>query len=325
MKNNKVCKSPMKNFTRIKIQRSIVIESDNNCELCKQISHTMDDVNQVIQKLTLKTAGRQIPFISVVPVNYNSMYKPDDTRIILRDMQEPLAVNKHKIDGKNDISYLVEFQLSAEYNQITFSNSICDAKIVIDKKYLAAATTDLFLDSVMFNSYSFLCEMSIEEKRKFSKQKFDYFKNKELKCFYTYDIGDELLYYSLAFSARKKTDYIDIPTYIALWDDFLRTYYPNEYHIEKSLEYQLKQHKNYGHLPCKKILKKCESLPKGTYLFIKVNRQPKSPKNISRMQSVFGNAHLTLGSWKIISIEKYDEIKSLTQMCYISVFKLIKA
>lgn len=321
---NKVCKSPMMNFTRDKIYRNIVVESNNNEEVRKDISNTIDYVNRVIQEVNLNIMERQISYITAVPVNYDYVQKPDDTRIVLRNNENPFVVNRHTVEEKNNISHLVEFQLSAEYNQITFSNSIYDAKIVIDKKYLSAATTDLFLDLVMFNSYSFLREMSIEEKKEFSKQKFDYFKTKKLKCFYTYDKGDELLYYSLAFSARETVNTIDIPKYIALWDDFLRTYYPNEHHIENPLECQLKKHVDYGHLPNKKILEKCECLPKGTYLFIKVNRKPRNSKNIKPMQAIFGSDPLTLGSWKIISMDRYEEIKKLTQPLYISAFKLIK-
>lgn len=323
-RKNRVRKSPMKNFTRDTIYRNIVVESCNNGDICQHISNTMDDVNRVIQELTLNITGRQIPFITVVPVNYDFIQKPDDTRIVLRDNENTFVANQHKVEEKDNISHLVEFQLCAEYNQITFSNSIFDAKIVIDKKYLSAATTDLFLDLAMFNSYSFLRKMSIEEKKEFSKQKFDYFKEKNLKCFYTYDKGDELLYYSLAFSARKTINTIDIPTYIALWDDFIRTYYPNEHHMENSLEFQLKRHVDYGQLPVKKILEKCECIPKGTYLFIRVNKKPRNPKNILPMEAIFGSGSLTLGSWKIIRIDQYEKIKKLTQPLYISVFKLIK-
>lgn len=321
---NRVSKSPMKNFTRDTIYRNIVVESINNEEVCKDLSNTMDDVNQVIQEVNLRIKERQISYITAVPVNYDYIQKPDDTRIVLRNNKELFAINKHTAEEKKNVSHLVEFQLSAEYNQITFSNSIFDAKLVIDKKYLSAATTDLFLDLVMFNSYSFLREMSIEEKKKFSKLKFDYFRTKKIKCFYTYDKGDELLYYSLAFSARETVNTINIPEYIALWNDFLRTYYPNEHHIENSLECQLKRHVDYGHLPSKKIIEQCERLPEGTYLFIKVNRKPRNPKNIKLMQAIFGSDTFTLGSWKIIPIDQYEGIKRLTQPLYISAFKLIK-
>ncbi len=42
------------------------------------------------------------------------------------------------------------------------------------------------------------------------------------------------------------------------------------------------------------------------------------------MQAIFGSDPLTLGSWKIISMDRYEEIKKLTQPLYISAFKLIK-
>lgn len=62
---------------------------------------------------------------------------------------------------KENISHCIEFQISAIYNQITFSNSFYDAKLVIDENFFVCAVTDLFLDLAMFNSYSFLKNMSV--------------------------------------------------------------------------------------------------------------------------------------------------------------------
>ena len=72
-----------------------------------------------------------------------------------RHTENAFGTSFSKKDRKNT-SHLIEFQLSAIYNQLTFSNSFCEAKLVIDENYLLPAMTDLFLDLSMFNSYSFL-------------------------------------------------------------------------------------------------------------------------------------------------------------------------
>lgn len=197
--------------------------------------------------------------------------------------------------------------------------------MVIDEEFLIPAATDLFLDLAMFNSYSFLHDMSVDEKRVFSKQKFEYFKNNNLPCYYTYDNSDTLLYYSLAFSARKTSKKIDIPMYIALWEDFLRTYYPGKVHKESSLESQLKQHIDFGQLPCQKIFDEMDSLPNGSYLLIRLNRRPRSTKRATELNAVLGGSTLTSKNWKIIPLSEYPTIKKYTQALYISAFKLIKA
>lgn len=321
---NVIKKAPMSNFTHNIERRQIIVDSKTYLNMCKEISSIMKDVNKTIQELSLSISERQIPFISGVTTMYNPNSNITDARIVLLGHTESNVANFSKVKARPDISHLIEFHLSAFYNQVTFSNSIFDAKLVIDEQFLATATIDLFLDLAMFNSYSYLKNMSMDEKIRFSQQKFEYFKQHNLKCYYTYDETDTLLYYSLAFSARKDAKTIDLHEYVTLWTDFLATYYPNRIHVEEPLELQIKKHVDYGHLANNKISEKMSKLPSGAYLFIKVNRQPRSKAKIAQMEAIFGTTTLTLGDWKIIPMNRYDQIENLASDLFVSVFKLIK-
>lgn len=322
-RKNVIRKAPLANFTRNIKYRNIVVDRATYNQYCDKIPSIMDEVNKTIQEVALNIEDRHIPFVSGSPITCDAS-QICDSRIVLLSAENQFNQPFTYKDRRN-ISHWVEFQFSAIYNQITFSNSSCDAKLVIGEEFLIPAATDLFLDLAMFNSYSFLQDMSVEEKRVFSRQKFEYFKHKNLPCYYAYDNSDTLLYYSLAFSARKTSKKIDIPMYTTLWEDFLRTYYPDKFHKEASLKSQLKHHIDFGQLPCQKILEELDLLPKGSYLLIRLNRHPRSTKTATEIKTILGGSTLTSKSWKILSLSEYSTIKKYTQNLYISAFKLIKA
>lgn len=321
-RKNVIRKAPLANFTRNIKYRNIVIDRMVYTQFSEKITSIMDEVNKTIQDVALNIRDRHIPFVVCSPITHDAT-KICDSRIILLPAERNYETGFVPKDRRN-ISHWVEFQLSAIYNQITFSNSCCDAKLVIDEEFLIPAATDLFLDLAMFNSYSFLQNMSVDEKRIFSKQKFDYFKAKNLPCYYVYDNSDTLLYYSLAFSARRTAKRIDIPMYLALWEDFLKTYYPGKVHKEAPLEAQLKQHIDFGQLPCQKILDELKILPNGSYLLIRLNKHPRSQKLKTQLNAIFFGNTLTAKNWRIIPLDDYASIKKYTQTLHISAFKLIK-
>lgn len=321
-KNNNT-KAPLENFTRDIKYRKIIVDPPSARSInAKTIGCIMKEVNKTIQEVSFEINNRQLPFVLCTIDTYKISTLPD-SRIVLLP-----ATNNYKTPFSKkerfSNSHCIEFQLSAFYNQITYSNSSCDAKLVIDENYLVPATTDLFLDLAMFNSYSFFKNCTIEEKRKFSQQKFEFFKERKLDCYYTYDNSDLLMYYSLAFSARKSAKSIDIPLYLTLWDEFLQTYYPDAVHEIPSLEVQLRNHVDYGQLPCKKILDTMNHLPSGSYLLVKLNRQPRSSKIATELLTLLGGSTLTLKNWKVIPISEYPKIKKYAQTLHLSVFKLVK-
>lgn len=322
-RKNVIRKAPLANFTRNIKYRKIMVERHAYNQFCDEITVIMDHVNKTIQEVALNVENRHVPFVVASPITYDTTTF-SDSRIIILPSENIYEKHSYPSDRRN-ISHWIEFQFSAIYNQITFSNSSCDAKLVIDKEFLIPAATDLFLDLAMFNSYSFLQNMSIDEKREFSRQKFEYFKSRNLPCYYFYDTSDTLLYYSLAFSARETSTSINISKYISLWDDFMQAYYPNSLHKEDDLESQLKQHIDFGQLPQQKILDELALLPSGSYLLIRLNRQPRSKKLATEINAILGGSTLTGKNWKIIPLADYDRIKKYTQNLYISAYKLIKA
>lgn len=321
-RKNVIRKATLSNFTREIIFRTIIVDRESHNRLSASLPLIMDKVNKTIQDVSLYIQDRRIPFISGKLTTYDNP-QIHTSRIVLLPTEQNLKKAFTPTDRRNN-SHLVEFQLSTIYHQITFSNSSCDAKLVLDEEFLIPATTDLFLDLAMFNSYSFLRDMSIEEKKDFSRQKFEYFKQKNLHCYYTYDDSDTLMYYSLAFSARKTTKKIDIPLYVSLWEDFLQTYYPGRLHQELPLELQLKQHVDFGQLSCEKILDKLNQLPEGSYLLIRLNKSPRTKKQALELNAIFGGNTLTSKNWKIIPTNQYLQIQKYVQTLHISVFKINK-
>lgn len=174
----------------------------------------------------------------------------------------------------------------------------------------------------MFNSYSFLHKMNIKDKKTFSKQKFEFFKNKNLPCFYEYK-GEDLLYYSLAFSARTSKDEFDLDRYINYWNEFLKEYYPNSVHREASLKSQIEQHRDFGELP-KNYHKKFYKKSKGAYLIIRTNKD-RTEKYQEEICSVFGLKTYEYGKVKTVPINRYYELKHLFENLDVSAFKVIKS
>ena len=128
------------------------------------------------------------------------------------------------------LSHMIEFFGQTTYSALTFSNFQFDEKMYLNSKEYISVFTDIFLDSAMFNSYSFLKEMNDDEKHKFGQKKLEFYRNRGLSCFYRFDTEDEdkLFYYSLAFSCRKNTTEFDYEKYINLWNDFIKEYYPDK-------------------------------------------------------------------------------------------------
>ncbi|MBQ9700776.1 MAG: hypothetical protein IJV71_09180, partial [Lachnospiraceae bacterium] len=196
-----------------------------------------------------------------------------------------------------------------------------DAEIVIDYKLLQYAIIDILLDIVMFNSYSFLKNMNIAEKKRFSGEKYDYFKNSNLPCFYDCS-KDKLLYYSISFSARISEDNFDIDKYIGYWNEFIDIYYPNETHQEKSIKEQIKQHVDFKELP-KNIHKRFETLPVGAYLLLRTNKDRTEDLH-PMLFSIFGIKKYGKGKIKIVPVEEFETYKPLMENLDVSVLKVVK-
>lgn len=314
----------LKNFTHKVKKRFILIEKGNQQfnnidELVSSINTT---INQIIQELNLKIINRQLPYITL-SVCYGKLTNKrvrvfihnDDTDFLYeRDIQA-------QIEEETEISHILDLLVAASFKKITISSLSCDAELVIDHKILKHAIIDILLDIVMFNSYSFLKNLNIADKKKVSQEKYEFFKNKKLPSFYDCP-EDKVMYYSLSFSARFSEDEFNIDDYICYWDEFISLYYSNERHVEKSIKEQIKQHVDFEELP-KNVCKRFEELSPGAYLLLRTNKD--RTENIQPMLcSLFGIQTYRKGKIKIVPIDKFEEYKPLMEHLDVSAFKIVK-
>ena len=92
-----------------------------------------------------------------------------------------------------------------------FANTI--AKITVDSTLTKVSLSDIFLDVSMFNSYSFLQELSQTEKQDFNRLKVEYAKNNNLPSYLEVDYAEDIGCFSFALSCRNDNQEFD-PVYI---------------------------------------------------------------------------------------------------------------
>lgn len=176
---NIIRKEILKNFTRKIKNRYILIEKGNeqfkdiNC-LISSINTT---INQIIQELNLKITNRQLPYITL-NVCYG-MLENKRVRVFLHNDDTDFLYERDiqtQIKEETEISHILDLLVAASFKKITISSLSCDAELVIDYKILKHAIIDILLDIVMFNSYSFLKNMNIADKKNVSEEKYEFFK-----------------------------------------------------------------------------------------------------------------------------------------------------
>lgn len=244
-------------------------------------------------------------------------------RAYIHDDQISVDYNKDlcdKIVQEDELSHIIEILVAYGFKKIAISKLGCDAEIIVDYHLLDAVITDIVLDIIMFNSYSFLKAMTIKEKREFSQQKYQFFVENKLPCIYDYK-NEKPLYYSLAFSARTDSSTFDLKYYISLWDKFIETYYRDKKHIEKSVKEQLSQHVDKGELP-KRVHKKFDDYSKGAYLLLRTNKD-RTEKIHPQLYNLFGIKKFRKGKLKIVPIADFEKYKPLLKNLDVSAFKIV--
>lgn len=320
---NEIRDACLRNFTT-KVKTRYILLDRKKCpieNIDKRIKSINDDANLIIQDLNLIIHDRQLPYIALEIQSKNSFSKR--TRAFIHDDQIPADYEKDlctKIVQEDELSHILEILVAYGFKKVIISKLGCDAEIVIDYHFLDAVITDIVLDIIMFNSYSFLKTMTINEKREFSQQKYKFFVENNLPCLYDYK-SEKPLYYSLAFSARKDSSTIDYEYYISLWDKFVNTYYCNEKHIEKSVKEQLSQHVDKGELP-KSTHRKFADYPQGAYLLLRTNKD-RTEKIHPQLFNLFGIKKFRKGKLKIIPITDFEKYKPLLKNLDVSAFKVI--
>ena len=315
-----------KNFTEKIKHREILVENGSvlNGDIQRIVNRINSQTNQIIQKLNLKITDRQVPYITL-----DIKFRPEmgaKSRMVLieRDTDEEFTNNIKRSTSSigQDVSHFIEILATHGYNEIVISPLGCDSEIVIQKEYIECAIIDLLLDIVMFNSFSFLKNMTTSKKHDFCAIKFNYFKKCQYSCFYSYkNDNGKSLYYSFAFSARKGKESFDVDKYIELWNKFVAFQYHGLVHQEKSIADQLKQHVDYYELP-KNMTSRFSKKPTGAYLVLRPNKDVTEDLHPS-MRSVFGNNY-NKADIRIIPIEKFKDYEFLCVNLDVSVFKIVK-
>ncbi len=313
----------LRNFTT-KVKTRYILVDRKKCpirNIDRRIKTINNTTNYIIQTLNLLVCDRQIPYIGLEIQSKNNFSKR--ARAFIHD---DLVSNEYerdvsaKIIQEEQLSHILEIMVANGFKKVIISKLGFDAEIVIDYHLLDFVITDIVLDIVMFNSYSFLKKMSVKEKREFSKQKYQFFIDNKLPCPYEYK-NDKSLYYSLAFSARNNDFTFDLNYYIHLWDKFIDTYYSNYKHTEKSVKEQLAQHKDIGELP-KSLHRKFATYPKGAYLLLRTNKDRTEDVH-PQLYALFGIKKFRKGKIKIVPIADFEKYKPLLVNLDVSAFKIV--
>ena len=315
-----------KNYTT-KIKHREILVHDNQAlsgDIEKTIKRINSQVNQIIQQLNLSIHDRQIPYITLEIKYRDEIGKKARMVLIERDTDETFQNNIQRSTSAigHDISHFIQFLAPTAYKEIVISPLGCDAEIVIHKDYIEGAIIDILLDIVMFNSYSFLKNMTISKKHDFCQEKLDYFNEKALPCFYEYK-GEKPMYYSFAFTARTDKNTFDVRRYIELWNTFISARYPNCAHIEKTIAEQLKQHVDYHELP-KNLASSFSTKPAGAYLILRTNKDITENLHPS-ICKVFDIRKYSKGYIKIISMNEFTQFEFLCVNLDVSVYKIVKS
>lgn len=327
--NRKNRKEPafLRNFTTDVLQRQIVLEK-NYAETHKDVDGLRiltEELNYIIQKLNM-IVHRNIPYISLT----TSKELENVARVFIRataDFDEAglLLVIEDKTDFLK-ITHLIDLFVcegALELDQPI--NDHFNVEIIFNSAYTRMVIIDIFLDVAFFNSYSFLRDASVDEKKQFSKKKYEFYKNKKLDSYFDEE-NDPLDYFSFAFSCHSNVEEgdfsFDFNKYIEIWNEFISEYYPTEVHVEKSIDEQIKLRVDDHISPY--YYQEFDNLDPGIYYILRLNRSDIPPKFIKRVSSIFGGAKLNVGMLKIIKNDELEQYNELLQELYIAAFKIIK-
>lgn len=313
----------------IALSDKIDINEATKSKLLNVVKRINKNLDLYIQELSLKIPERQIPFIKV---NLGERASNNRLRILVGAENDSIDEKLPKYINIKKISHLIKFKITPGYKQIILSqeNSELNAEMLIDEEYIVCAATDIFLDIAMFNSFSFLKDLSEDEKKNFSSKKYEYYVQNGCNSYYHYRdfLEKEPTYFSFAFAVRQGKNDIDFDTYIYLWNDFLSKYYPNNHNEIEDIITQLKYHKSFSQITkddpnCVKILSRFDSI--GTKLLLRTNKRPKLNDKRNHIINYFGVPKFRMGALKIVDINEYynPRLRQYMENGYVSAFKVV--
>ena len=289
----------------------------------------------IIQELNLRV-NRNIPFIRLDCVEYVT----EHTRIIIRDSEEfddenILLSIDDKMSNFTNITHNIDcFQAAGrailEKTSIIVKN--IDMTILFDYMIRNLTIIDILLDIAFFNSYSFLKNLKLSDKKLFSKRKYDFFRSQGLPTVFEETTANDLDYYSFAFSCHKPNisddkhyEYeICINKYIEIWDRFLDMYYPGQTHREDSVQDQILNRRN-KHIS-DTFYKKFNNRKPGVYYIIRKEKKSTPDKYKPIICSLFGfkdSEKRSVGRPRIIEAKDFDNYSDLFLYANVSAFKIV--
>lgn len=293
----------------------------------------VDDINDAIEQVNRLVADRNIPYVRIE--ESRDYFALDKARVLLRsETSDSRVLTKIETEFKESEgnTFLVELYVNdngyieigcaedADVGATELSNLV-----LCDREYLSCVLIDIFLDSALFNSYSFLSDLSSKEKRAINQIKVDFLKSvyddfTSLNSpFYTFN-NKRYKYLSMAFFARESEDKIDLSALIDLWERFVRERFDAPQHKEPPIDKQLlslvdlEQYSN-------DILNSCHQLSKGAYWLLRIHRAPVNEHIEKWLEAVFGKAEI--GSEKIIEFKEFDSVYDLVRDQNITAFKIV--
>lgn len=176
----------------------------------------------------------------------------------------------------------------------------------------------------MFNSYSFLNCLTVEERKKFNSYKVEYAKNQQLKSYIDVNYDGNFGYFSFALACRNDSTYeFDVEKYISIWDDFINKYYSNRSHIEPKIQEQILRRVDHNHIS-NDFEKEFDTYSPGVYFILRLNRHKVSSKFKKFLCTEFGISEISVGPLKIVTANDMKRFNEVCRLGYIAAFKIVK-
>lgn len=324
---NQLRKATMANFSKNILYRYILIEDsrsettkiDFNKEINDRLWYAIQEVNAI-------TYGRTLPYVHVI----RAVKDASKIRVIINDNENNsdfnTIINNSEINI-NDLSHLINFKTLGAQRVIKVSDELVkgDAKLLVGIKDQKAAAVDIFLDIAMFNSYSFLRNLPLSEKREFNRKKYDYFKKIGEESYYLFSEDEPPSYYSFAFSARETTYDFNYAKYVDLWNDFISSEYKTHINENFPPHEQLKLHRDYDNLPDRYKVADFWDKYDHDYLLLRINQRPNQTIVEEKILNYFGLTTYNIGETKLVDIKEYFNpfIRKMIDELIISAFKIV--
>ena len=212
---NEYRKAVMRNFSTYTIERYVIIENENLSDKDKDllVKKINEELWLAIQETNAVFGDRILPYVLVRRVIKDAK-DASKLRIIINDLGDDRKYGSFKGTESvkiSELSHLINFKTCSPQRRVIVSDVLIpgNARIIIDVEDQICAAVDIFLDIATFNSVSYLKNLSLQDKQKFSQKKLDFYKKNNLTGYYFIDPTTPPSYFSLSFSARISKSIID--------------------------------------------------------------------------------------------------------------------